>query len=132
MEILIPKIDNNLEKNKTYKIDFENGRIGGFIDDIEAIKQAIEKIILTQRYSHLIYSNNYGNEANTLLKDSDLSEDFILTELENFINEALLSDERITEIDDFEAYIDIDVIYISFIAKTIFGDVDYKGVIENV
>ena len=41
---------------RTYKADFETGRVAGFVDETEAMKQAIIKILMTERFSYLIYS----------------------------------------------------------------------------
>ncbi len=128
MELIIPEIDNHRQSNKTYKIDWINGRINGFIDQKEAVEQAITKIMLTQRYNHLIYSSDYGNENNTLIpQNSELSENYIITNVEKYTIEALLTDERILKIKDFEAVIEKDEIQISFLAETIFGLVKYEG-----
>jgi hypothetical protein len=45
------------EPTKTYKLDFENGVIGDFIDDDEALRQFIYKAIRTARFRYLIYDD---------------------------------------------------------------------------
>lgn len=40
---------------RTFKIDFDAGRVGGFCDETEAMKQAIYKILQTERFEYLIY-----------------------------------------------------------------------------
>ena len=82
----------------TYKLDFERKRISGKIDNEEAIMQMVMKILYTERYAYVIYSPQYGVELDRLIgKDYD----FIVSDLERTITEALLADDRILSITDF-------------------------------
>lgn len=98
-----PQVDlTNLEvvsqPSLTYKLDFERKRISGKIDNEEAIKQLVMKILYTERYAYVIYSSQYGVELDRLIgKDYD----FIVSDLERTITEALLADDRILSITDF-------------------------------
>lgn len=85
--------------DKTYQVDFINQKITGMIDGIESLKQSISFILNTERYENIIYSWNYGVEFQNLIgKDYD----FILGDLKRRIEEALLQDDRIISIEDFE------------------------------
>lgn len=104
--------------SKTYKIN--NNRICGFIDNIDAIKQAIYLILNTERYEHIIYSWNYGIELNNLYgKDTN----FVVAELQRVITEALTQDDRITDVTDFEFETVKNKVHCTFTVKTIFGDI---------
>ena len=82
--------------SKTYKVI--NGRVAGYLDGLEAVRQAVEKILSTDRFGWEIYSEDYGSEVNTLIgEDFDL----VNSELERIITEALTADERILEIQNF-------------------------------
>ena len=48
--------------SKTYKIDWKNGRIDGFIDGADAIAQSAELAITTERYIWHTYSWDYGSD----------------------------------------------------------------------
>lgn len=86
------------QSDKTFALDFENGRIGGKIDGVEAIRQAAYLRLLTERYEHIIYSWNYGFERVDLIgKPKDLA--VILAETR--IKDALLADSRILAVDSF-------------------------------
>lgn len=63
----ILQIDESTEPSNTFFIDFEKGRISGFVDEREAVKQAIMLILNTERYKFLIYSWNYGVELEELI-----------------------------------------------------------------
>ena len=44
------------QPSKTYHLDLQRGRIVGFVDGYEAIKQAIIKIMLTEKYAYVTVS----------------------------------------------------------------------------
>ena len=58
------------QTTRTYKLDIEARRVAGFVDETEAMKQAILKILLTERFDYLIYSWNYGIELNDIVGKS--------------------------------------------------------------
>lgn len=103
----------------TYKLDFTNDKTVGNTDDLTAIKQAIYKILNTERYLYPIYSSNFGIELKDLY---GLPTDFVILELETRISEALLQDDRISEVNSFEFTVNDGVITASFTVSTIFGD----------
>lgn len=116
------------QPTKTYRIDFEKNRIIGYVDRQDAMKQAIYKVIMTDRFKHLIYSWNYGTEWEAV---QGKSWGVVESELKRIINEALLADSRILEIRNFEvSRISARVFAASFVAETIFGDVEIKEEVE--
>lgn len=105
----------------TPKIDFERNRIIGTIDDLEAMEQAIYLILQTERYESLIYNWYYGVEFDTLIGKS---RELITSELERRIREALLEDDRINRITDFNIEFTSDKAIVTFTVNTIFGDIE--------
>ena len=119
----ILQINESTEPSNTFFIDFEKGRISGFIDEKEAVKQAIMLILNTERYKFLIYSWNYGAELETLIgTHPDIVED----ECERLISEALLQDDRIMAVYDFEFSRNKDTILVNFKVDSIYGDIDIE------
>lgn len=111
---------------KTYKMDIEDNkrdlRIKGYTDERKAMEQAIYKILLTERYQYLIYSWNYGIELKDLFGKPI---PYCCVELERRIREALLQDDRITKVYDFEfENPEFETIFVKFKADTIFGEMD--------
>lgn len=106
----------------TYKLDFERKRITGKIDDEEAIMQLVMKILYTERYAYVIYSSQYGVELDRLIgKDYD----FIVSDLERTITEALLADDRILSITNFVAeQTAIDRMSVTFTVNSVVGSVN--------
>lgn len=107
--------------NKTYKINFEEKRIIGKIDGLGAIKQAVYKILHTERFNSLLYSWDYGVEFENLIgKDYD----FILGDLQRRIEEALLQDDRIERIENIKVNKkQNDSIDVSFVVVSKYGNI---------
>lgn len=112
--------------SRTYRLDLDRGRIVGTIDGIEAVRQAIQKAIITPRFKCLIYDNQYGSEIEETVVAKDASEDYILATAEGFIRDALLPDTRIIDISNFEFDFIGDSAHIKFTAETIFGQTDIE------
>jgi hypothetical protein len=119
----ILQINETTEPSNTFFIDFDKGRISGFIDEREAVKQAIMLILNTERYKFLIYSWNYGAELETLIgTHPNIVED----EAERLISEALLQDDRITAVYDFEFSRNRDTLLVNFKVDSVYGDIDIE------
>ena len=105
--------------SKTYKVI--NGRVAGYLDGLEAVRQAVEKILSTDRFGWEIYSDDYGSEVNTLVgEDFDL----VNSELERIITEALTADERILEIQNFNLkQTSTTSVLATFDVATVFGEI---------
>lgn len=124
--------DESEQETRTYAIDFVNGRISGFIDGMEALKQAITKILITERYKNLIYSDYYGNEVKDAISNGDVSDSYIESEIPELIKDALSDEERILEIDNFIITADedeTDTLVVSFDVISIYGDFSMEEVI---
>lgn len=106
-----------MQPSKTYKI--KDGKIVGFIDEIEALKQSIELILCIERYEYLIYSWNYGSELKGLIaKDKDIAE----SEFKRRVREALSQDDRIKDVDNFIFKYEEDSVLANFTIFSIYGD----------
>ena len=107
--------------SKTYRIDFQTGRISGTVDCREAMVQAIRKILQTERFQYRIYSWTYGMEGSQLIGKS---RETALANLKQQLESALLQDDRILSITDLNV---TDsgrrFLTVSFTANTIFGAV---------
>jgi hypothetical protein len=109
------------QPTRTYKMNQELKSIQGDTDKLEAMKQAIYKILLTERYQYIMYSWNYGIELLDLYGEPA---SYVCPELERRISEALLYDSRIQSVDKFEFdFPQKGVVHVAFVVHTIFGDV---------
>lgn len=115
-------LKSKIQSSKNYKMNFGSNIISGFITDIEAMKQVIWKILNTERYQYQIYSWNYGIELVDLFGEPV---DYVCSESERRIKEALIQDNRIESIEEFEFDISTkSKIIVSFLVHTIFGDIE--------
>lgn len=122
-------VEEEEKPTKTYGLDLANGRIIGYVDGVEAVEQAIMKILLTPRFKCLIYDDRYGNELSDVITADDASVDFIESSAEGFVRDALLEDSRILDIKEFSANVIGDECTIEFIAETIYGTVEISEVL---
>ena len=136
---MTPSVDSSLDvsvlsqeqkPSLTWKLDLNSKRIKGTIDGIEAIYQAVQKILLSERYAYRIYSWNYGAEIQFFIgKDTD----YVLADIERAIKEALLQDDRIQTIENFKAnLVDKESISVSFTVVSIAGTFNYEQEITIV
>ncbi len=109
------------QPSKTYKMHMDKNIINGYCDELEAMEQAIYKVLNTERYQYIIYSWNYGIETIDLYGEPVT---YVCPELQRRIIEALSQDERILLVDAFSFDItDKRKVNVTFTAHTIFGDV---------
>nr|DAM81584.1 MAG TPA: Protein of unknown function (DUF2634) [Caudoviricetes sp.] len=114
---------------KEYSIDFQTGQLTGkIVEGIEAIKVWIWLCLHTERFRHAIYSADYGTSFEQYIGHV-LSDEYINTDCESEITDALLINEYIESIEDFEAVKDGEHLRVSFRAVTKFGSIEVD---ENV
>lgn len=112
---------DNTMPSKTYYINRNTNRISGYIDDKDAIIQAIYLILSTERYESVIYNWYYGTEFDSLVgKDRD----FVKSELKRRIAEAILEDDRILDVTNFDISFNKDVANVVFLVETNIGDIN--------
>lgn len=108
------------QPSRTYRMDLDGNSVRGFCDELEAVKQAVFRILNTERYQYIIYSDNYGIETLDLYGEPVT---WVCPELERRITEALMVDSRITGVTDFEHETnEKKVLHTSFTVHTVYGD----------
>lgn len=122
--------DINIKKysSLSYKINEDKEEIKGKVDNEDAIRQAVYKIIKTKRYAYEIYDHDYGIELDDLFGKE---KGFVKGELIGRITEALTVDDRIDKVFDFK-FEDIDKtsVEVEFKIQTEFGEDRIKTRIE--
>ena len=114
--------DETLDDEPTLTFKIENGRIRGKVDEKQAMIQAVDKILQTERLVYPIYSDQYGNDLNDLIgKDMGYAK----VEAERMIKEALLADDRVVEVDiDAVTEISRDTLEIEGTCVTVYGNIN--------
>lgn len=121
--------EEDILETRTYYIDFENGRIDGMVDGLSAVQQAITKILMTERFKNIIYSDDYGSELKVLLMNPDKTDALMETEIPELIKDALLIDDRILEVSNFNLDQNGNELSILFDVYTIYGDMSMEVVV---
>ena len=105
----------------TYRLDLRDRRVKGFVDDQQAMEQAIGKIIDTWRNTMDIYTSAYGFDAHGL---QGKNRGYVLSQIERRVREALLMDRRILRVQNFQFYEaeEKDAVLVTFLVATRFGD----------
>lgn len=103
-EETLSDFDIEMEPSLTYAmrvsdIESEPGIFLGKTDDEGAIRQAVFKILSTERYSTPIYSWDYGIELSDL---RGMPVDYVMSEIPDRITDALTADDRIESCEDFK------------------------------
>lgn len=134
---MIPKNENELiadfeietNTSKTYYLDIDKNRIIGMCDEEIAIRQAVYMILNTERFEHIIYSWNYGVEFKNLIGENKT---YIIPELERVIKEALIQDDRINDVNNFEFKTDKKNIIVTFNVITDIGEFAMNKVVNYI
>ncbi len=127
---ILPGQDFKIEEQPTYTYEMnpESGLIRGYVDGIDAMEQAVYKILSTERYRYIIYSWNYGIELEDLFGQPV---SYVCLELERRIREALLWDTRIEDVGDFRFDTSArGTVHAYFVVHTVFGDLDADKEVE--
>lgn len=103
--------------SRTYRITSD--RIAGYIDGIDAMKQAVWKRLMTERYVYDIYDDTYGLQTVDLIGKEYV---YVISKLQRRIKETLLNDDRISDVNQFQFKRGKDYIWVGFNVVTIFGE----------
>lgn len=109
-----------VQPTRTYRLTGKNGHVTGTVDGLAAMRQAVEKALLTERFRYPIYGPDYGVETQDLY-GQPLS--YVCPELERRIGEALVCDARVQGVTDFAfERREKGALHVSFTVHTVFGD----------
>lgn len=116
-----------LEYPESYLFDFEKGDFvrdaaGRIViaDGYQAWVQWCVKTVLTERFTCLAYSWNYGVEIEQAIKQPDRA--LVEMEIERTITEALMADPRTELVRDFSFKWRADELYVSFTIVPVIGE----------
>ena len=124
---LLPDMEQELRPmaSYTYALDLERNRFIGMTDGTAALKQAVFKILSTEKEYYSIYSDEYGIHARSLIGQDPI---LVRAELEYRIKEALLMDDRILDVQHYDLSYDEDHSTLSFTVVSTLGDIDIQEV----
>lgn len=103
---------------KTWRRDPNTGRLAGFTDGLDAMRQAVEIALHVRRFRWQIYTPNVGHTLGVIGEDFGIAR----VNLQAQIRDALAPDDRITGVTGFKFSQDGDGMNVSFVVRTVFGD----------
>ena len=116
---------------KSFSFDFNKGDFNVVdgklqeIDNLEALKLWISKVIKTTKYKFRIYDNSdYGITDLKELITSGLPLPFIKSEIEREVKETLLKNKQIKSVENFKFERERRLLTVSFDCSTIYGSVE--------
>lgn len=120
--------DEELPDETTRTFLIEHGRIRRKVDELPAMVQAVDKILQTERLVYPIYTDQYGNDLNELIgKDMAYAE----VEVERMVEEALLADDRITDVQiDTIEQTDNDSLTVTGNCTTVYGQISIDSEVK--
>lgn len=126
------EMDEEGEVYRTYHMDFQNKRIIGKTDGLEAVKQNMFKAMQTRRYAYEIYDDQYGCDIMNKIGNMNLDTGYFESDIPTMIEDTFLNMSEITSVEEMEFEIfDRDSLHITFPVATIFGDTIIEGDIDN-
>ena len=93
------------------------------IDGLEALKQSLERMLLTERYWYTIYDQRYGTELFELF-GNEL--EYAKLDISRRIKESLFEDDRVESVHSFVIDIVKDKLTVRCVAESIFGTVELE------
>lgn len=105
----------------THRMLVDHERVSGYTDGLEAMRQAVYLILATERYAFPIYSWNYGIELRDLFGQQTT---YVIPELRRRITEALMQDDRITNVSDFQFEVVKNKVSTTFLVTTTKGEIE--------
>jgi phage baseplate assembly protein W len=117
-------LEEQIQPSRTYHLDLVRKRVTSMIDGQDAIIQAVRKILYTERYAYVIYSSQYGVELDRLVGQEY---DFIVSDIKRTLTEALLVDNRIISLENFEMEkTGLDTMEVNFLVNSIEGEINFS------
>lgn len=111
-------VDFQAQPSRTWNIDKETNRINGETDGLDAVRQAVEIILNTERFRWQIFQPYSGVQLESLIGENAA---YAGAELQKRIREGLLVDDRVTNVTDFETSFTGNTLTASFSVATVYG-----------
>lgn len=100
--------------------------ISGTIDDVSALKQSIYLILNIEADKFIIYPYTYGIQTMDLIGKPSY---YVVALLPERIKSALMNDNRVVDVSDFEFEINKNKIRVQFVVSTIYGSMNEETVV---
>lgn len=126
LDDLLLQFEDEQDKTQTFYLNMTDNTIGGKVDDLTALEQSIYLLLSTEADQYIIYPYTYGINTLDLIGKPN---HYVMAVIPDRIKETLLSDDRITNVSDFEFEVNRNKITVKFVVNTIYGDLDEETVV---
>ena len=120
---LVPELSSSFN----FRLDIQNDRVLGFVDEAQALAQAVYMMIMTERGKYSIYPDDYGLQKEDLYGKQ---RKYIEAALSYRIPQCLLSDLRIKSVDNLDFYWANDKCLVVCDITSVFGDIEVTAPLE--
>ena len=104
----------------TWLINRQTMRVQTQTDGLEAVRQAVEIYLNTERFRWQIYTSRIGTELDTLIGDDAA---YVESEIPRMVTDALMIDDRVLSVQDFEFNVKADSMTVKFVVVTVYGSI---------
>ena len=127
MQINTTNVEYGSYPNNEWIVDFEDGGNVSPESNLETIAQAVRFALETGRFKHPIMGSNFGTIFDDLI---GTDYDYIRSEIARRIMDALLIDDRIVDVRDFQyTRVENSAMTVSCTVETILGNVNISTTI---
>lgn len=124
---LIADFEEDVQENtKTFAINMEDNIVAGTIDGQDALRQSIRLMFCIEPDKYIIYPYTFGASTLDLIGKPVY---YVMAVLPDRIKETLLTDDRITDVSDFEFEEDGNKLHVKFVITSIYGTFDEETVV---
>ena len=128
LDDLILDFEEVQEKTKTFGINKSDGkRIAGMIDGLKALEQHIYLTLSVEADQFIIYPYTYGIRTLDLFGKPY---HYVMAIIPERIKEALLDDDRINDVSNFEFEIEANRLTVRFVVYSIYGELNEETVVN--
>ena len=100
--------------------------ISGKVDGLVALQQTIFLMLSTEADQYIIYPYTYGVNTLDLIGKPSY---YVMAVIPERITETLLSDDRITDVSDFDFEVNGNKLTVKFVVHSIYGDIEEETVV---
>lgn len=127
IEEIASEVDSIQIPSGSWKLFSEYTQAGEQVEGVDDVKQGVYFILSTEKDKFLIYDWQYGIETLDLIGQPM---DYIMAELQVRIKEALLWDERITDVTDFDFEVNHRALHVTFTVHTEIDEFEAETEVE--
>ena len=124
---LIQNFEESGRKTQTFGLNISNDTIGGKVDGLTALAQSIYLRLNTEADKYIIYPYTYGINLVDLIGKPSY---YVIAVIPGRVKDALMRDDRVTGVSDFEFKINGSKLHIKFVVNTIYGEIKEEMVVS--